>query len=71
MNSRDWSYEEVEDSLIEHIEDSRDHKGFDPFGQGGCSCGLCCVIRGAIRDMFKYERTCRENGIIPPSEMVE
>ena len=45
----------IEDSDLEHISFSFVHGGFDPCGQGGCSCNICCNLREKIRTIHEKE----------------
>lgn len=64
-----WDYEEVEADLLRHLQDSEQHGGYDPFGEGGCSCKMCDFVRRAIKEAFEYADLCRMNGVKPPNEM--
>jgi CO dehydrogenase nickel-insertion accessory protein CooC1 len=38
------------DELCDHLEFSMEHGGFDPDGQGGCSCPVCTFLRNFLQE---------------------
>ena len=38
---------------LDHIAFSFVHGGFDPFGEGGCSCLTCCELRNRVRALME------------------
>lgn len=36
---------------LKHVAYSFVHSGFDPWGHGGCSCEICCKLRGLVQNI--------------------
>ncbi len=54
----------ITETELEHIAFSFVHGGFDPYGQGGCSCDICSALRLLVKGVHDKELAELRKGLV-------